>query len=503
MLESLLWHFGVSPQWGFPGRQGDRIDNIAAVAGMCDYALPRNEFSGGWEYRYGTVINNPETGVRDVDATNCHLRKGSIEAMVRRFSARNVNGNRHTVRQQDLDNPLYGRTTNDFLGWVSAAWSDYSRAILEYEDGLIDIQSNADLAQFTLWVTEATNIWQNGVADHLNRVPAGVYTNARHDGILTIAGLTSNATTNREVLLSEWIQEEARYHWGRGSPVTPYRMYEGGADEHGSMSFSQLLYRARYSNYACTAHGEIGLNLYSPLDQTKSFVIHTASNATTADGLASCEGGFHKSFISGRYQQTFANDNAQFRAAAANVDDLVGYRHADGNIIPVPEQEDEYDLLSKAIAGYNGADGWLSAHSFAKLIKYGRFKANSDRNSNDTGVCHSCRYAIQAKEELFGGNLRTFIWQGGPNGGNEDVNGDGVIANVGELGEVGFIQEINLPGVPWCFAYGEEEWTTYTVNGDGSITYGPTFTVAKEQSERFQNNREREGDEDYRSPCNE
>ena len=144
----------------------------------------------------------------------------------------------------------------------------------------------------------------------------------------------------------------------------------------------------------------------------------------------------------------------------------------------------------------------MNAHSFAKLIKHGQFVADSDRNDNTSGVCHSCRYAIQAKEELFGDHLRTYIWQGSPNGGNQDVNGDGVIANVGTEGEEGFIPEINLPGVPWCFAYGEEEWTTYTVNSHGSVTYGPTFTEAKEQSERFQNDREREGDADHRSPCN-
>ncbi|MEJ2046269.1 MAG: hypothetical protein P8X74_21415 [Reinekea sp.] len=99
------------------------------------------------------------------------------------------------------------------------------------------------------------------MADHLNRVPAGVYTEGdegRHDAILTIAGMTSSETTNRAALLRNWIREEADYHWGRGDPITPYRMYEGGADEYGSLSFSQLLYRKRYSNWACAAHADAG-----------------------------------------------------------------------------------------------------------------------------------------------------------------------------------------------------------------------------------------------------
>ena len=53
----------------------------------------------------------------------------------------------------------------------------------------------------------------------------------------------------------------------------------------------------------------------------------------------------------------------------------------------------------------------------------------------------------------------------------------------------------------WCFAYGEEEWTAHTVNDDGSVTYGPSFTEAKNQTRRIRLGIPEADDENYEVSC--
>ena len=111
-----------------------------------------------------------------------------------------------------------------------------------------------------------------------------------------------------------------------------------------------------------------------------------------------------------------------------------GFRHgARGRITAVSSGEDNYDVLARAVLGYNSGESYAEDYSWAKFLKYRDYKKTSSRNTGN--ICHSCRYSIEVRENIFGANMRAFIWYGGtyPSGHvNADQN--------------------------WCFAFGEHDW---------------------------------------------
>jgi hypothetical protein len=119
---------------------------------------------------------------------------------------------------------------------------------------------------------------------------------------------------------------------------------------------------------------------------------------------------------------------------------------------------------------YNGLGETLNNVSYAKLLKYMSYVHNSTRNAG--GVCHTCKYVIEIKERFIPHNLRTYIWEGDPiplQIPDANFEGDGDPPMIDN-------PDPNA-GQTWCFEYGEEEWIEHTVNGDGSVSYGPSFTA--------------------------
>ncbi|MEJ2076220.1 MAG: hypothetical protein P8X79_22490, partial [Reinekea sp.] len=477
MLESLLWHLGLSPQnHGAPNDAGVRPPNSGSEGARIHSAR-----SSGGNINTLTCDGHPTKASRDIFYTgyvDCPASRVSMELMVRRFQARNNSVvdrgtpgfvSRRLIRDQS------GRTGEETLAWLNRDWTNYTSVFPEFGGNQHILPSEEeDQANFSQWAHDALDIWDEGLAGHLDIVPANIYTEAEHNAILQIAGI--NAPTeaqNRESLLAHWIEEEAKAHWGKlatGYQPTAYRMFEGGADEHASLSFSQLLYGMRYSQWPCAAHYEAGLNLYHPADQMKTFIIHTAStgvdpaiDADTGIDPQSCPGGFYVALNidNSIYRQTFNMDNANLYAiAGANVDDLVGYRHGAGVITRVVEnadaehevtEEDDYEMLTKAIMIYNGLRGILDDHSYAKLLKYMGYDPFSKENTAE--ICHTCKYVIRIKQSFMPGHLRTYIWEGGtvplqiP---DPDYRGEGEAPMINN-------QDPNA-GQEWCFAYGEEEW---------------------------------------------
>jgi hypothetical protein len=221
-----------------------------------------------------------------------------------------------------------------------------------------------------------------------------------------------------------------------------------GADEHGSLSFSQLVYPNRFGdNSACAAHRAIKLNLYDPQDQVKTFAVHAAAEQTDAHN---CPGGMNRAFVANALGSDYELTAV---AGGEDIHDLVGIRGKDNR----GTEEDGYEKLAKAIFYYNSPHAWISGdsrHSWPYLLKYKVYDANSAKNSTRTNVCHSCKYTIKVRRNFFGeGHLRTYIWR--PTGlaaGAElglDLNGDGRIADTAGNPE---------STTPWCFAYGESEW---------------------------------------------
>lgn len=97
---------------------------------------------------------------------------------------------------------------------------------------------------------------------------------------------------------------------------------------------------------------------------------------------------------------------------------------------------------------------------------------------------------ISVRNKNFGLPFRQYIWQGGTS--KQDLNGDGLFKKLDNdprtTGDV--VDPIDENAVPWCFAYGEEEWLK-------RVSYQDAF----EQSERFQFNRNKANDTDRRTVC--
>jgi len=253
--------------------------------------------------------------------------------------------------------------------------------------------------------------------------------------------------------------------------VVLFRMNEGGADEHGSLSFSQLVYKKRFGPNPCKAHSDSKLNLYDPEDNIKSMVVHTASS------VSNCEGGLHRAFIAKSLAEPYIPGTANGR----NVSDLVGYLKADGTVHKITAlKEDDYEVLAKGIGIYNGATSWFRNNSWPMILKYFKHGTDKGKNIKATKGCASCEYTIEIRNgrgtnRSFGMKYRTYVWEGGKT--LQDTNGNGNQ----DAGEV---------KVPWCFAYGEKEWIDpYVITSrDGSKTKA-LFTNYKERAENIISNR--------------
>jgi hypothetical protein len=303
------------------------------------------------------------------------------------------------------------------------------------------------------WIDEAVEIWERGSGE---TVPATL-TEANYNAVLRAAGLVDNARRRSDLLIG-WLEEETRYHWGdnpKHYQTTHFRMVEGGADENGSLSFSQLLYHYRFGTNPCAAHGEAQLNLYHPAGNMRTMVIHTASDATDGANTQNCQGGLHKAFVTNSLRNRYDQ--------GGNMADLRGYiDNASGAVVAlnVANREGDYEALAKGIGIYNGngtaGSPIFTANSWPKLLKTMEYRGNSTRNS--ATVCHSCKYSILVRNKtgVLAGNLRRYVWHGGN----------------------------TAAGQPWCFAYGEREWVSpYLIQEPGREDRLATFNDYRDDAE--------------------
>jgi hypothetical protein len=399
MLESMLWHLGLSPQKGTDyyaksraGSQGNRINSTrSATLGKtlnCDSsnAVVRNIYSAGWD--------------------SCSDGKVALEGMIRRFKGRQISAQDSGKFQRGAGDTVDGSVDNDMLNDLSIVWSDYKIATQS------NVQSRITLQDAIL--PTATAIWENGSG---SSVPA-TYTLAKHTTVLTLAGV-SGTEYSRESLLKSWVTREVHSHWGNGFPKTNFRMTMGGGDELGSMGYNQILYSNRYSKIPIRVHKDSGLNYFDPLDNLKAFIFHTSANASgnNADGLGHV-GAFYTEF--GTTSKSSHNQST-----------LKAYKHCTASgvcqdTVTIGTEEDEYEQLAVAIAAYNTSPG---SGTWPSILK----------NKTKT-KCHSCEYSIDVRNVKFKLPYRTYIWEGSA-----------------EVPENPATPELEYKAA-WCFAYGEEEW---------------------------------------------
>ncbi|MBQ0726662.1 MAG: hypothetical protein KBT77_04850, partial [Thalassolituus oleivorans] len=427
MLESMLWQLGISPQKGNPGSEGARINSI----------------------RYGTTKTascvSGEFQRRDTYSSYANIDKcAATELMVKRFNARNLDtGTAVTPAEAE---GARGTVDTSTLTWLKRDWVSYMET---YRDLSVYPIFDRDSGDTPSWIGEAVNIWRDGTG---NRVPPTL-TDTVYNRILEDAGMANGERTQAQ-LLTAWLEEESRYHWGsntKGYQATDYRMNEGGADENGSLSYSQLLYHYRYGPNPCAAHLEANLNLYHPRDNLKTLVIHTASDNSSTSATQNCEGGLHKAFVRNTLKSSYNQ-----AAAGETLEELRGFIHPQQEVVTtvqVTDQEDDYEALAKAIGIYNSNGTTdrpiFTSRSWAGRLRYLEYLESSTENT--ATVCHSCKYTllVRNKAETFAGHLRKYIWQGGT---GLDLDNDGVIATVPN--NDGIVES----ETPWCFGYGEEEW---------------------------------------------
>ncbi|GGY59558.1 hypothetical protein GCM10011297_35080 [Bacterioplanes sanyensis] len=324
---------------------------------------------------------------------------------------------------------------------------------------------NDEHPRFNAWAATAADIWQDGSGTYVPQT----LEDTEWQQVLTEAGITTGDLPTKADLLAAWATQESELHWGGGHPETPFRMHEGGADESGSLSFSQILYKSRYGPRPCAAHSDMALNFYDPSDQLRAFVAHTASSNGSTATTGSCHGGMHLAFSGNNPMREEYNQRLRIDGGVNQMADFRGYiDNSTGAFVARAQgsREDDYEALAKAIAFYNGASLWMRNFTWPRAIRYLQYDEDSTRNigaggrdGNYTadGTCHSCKYSIEVRNQagLFAGRLRDYVWLGGI--ATADINTDAD-------------PEVEIrAGEEWCFVYGESEWITHeTVLDEGT-----------------------------------
>jgi len=450
MLEAMLWQLGISPQHAFPGKEGDRLgDESASLKGII----------GG--------VAGPEGRSRFSTGLTGATGSGSLERMIRRYQARNsvqagVHGNADPVNRGDvLIQGVDSVVSIDTLNWLHRDWRSYYSAYQHYAEDPNASRLNQHSTEMDDWLEAALAIWDEGWGDYVE----ATYTEQRHHQMLQSVGLSADAK-DRRALLRAWKLQESDTHWGGKSP---FRLVEGGADEMGSMSFNQVLYRYRYGSTPCTVHYESGLNYYHPRDNMKGFMLHLGAQRTVGAEQVNCPGGFDSAYGSG---------------TASLIDyeraELVGYQQGETAVVALDESasENDYELLARAIGSYNGGLNFWTGLSWPELLVRSSYTPVAERANNfpaeGGGECSSCTYVLDIFER-YGLPMRTYIWHGGTYDDEMPLLTEDGTPQLDENGE-----RILDPraGQEWCFAYGEREWMESNAfeeiqeNAEGNIARG-------------------------------
>ena len=201
--------------------------------------------------------------------------------------------------------------------------------------------------------------------------------------------------------------------------------------------------------------------------------------------VGSCGGSFRKAFRG--YPES--EYRGTYQSSAETV--LLRYQTQDGskkeNVTSGVHSDDYYELLAKGIAGYNqGASRFTNGNgnSWLDLLKRQPTLASAEMTrlktlekptdaekamvARSTGMDYAMR--IMHDADKMGLHHRKYIWRGGF---GVDVNGDGEIKDIAADPDAEPpVEAVTETTVPWCFAYGEQEWRA-----------GESFQTIKENAE--------------------
>lgn len=405
MLEEMLWYLGFSPQYGYPGSEGTKIDKIAPD-GSTVLAKELDIFSVGHVFA--------EKG----DSRSLRA-PGSHEKLVRRLQGRYLaisTGSQKIVSAGESAS-ANGVLDTATLSQLEELYRDYWKAIETHST--VSVLTTNGIPNN--WLTSALDEW------------ALAYDDVQHSNTLD----TGETVTRRDLLLS-WLEHEGGSHWGKGYPQTSFRITEGGADEFASMGFNQILFQYSYgANKACVD----GMNMFDPEENIQAF----ARWLVIDDVNARCDRPFYWLFSQNQYVQTYDNSNRPTDMSGGLLPRLRGFYKLSNNITWITatgsHTDDDYEKLSKAIMAYNSGSDNLSDGSWVELLlRLEPTQANKQINNDPLQApYHGVNYSIDIKDDVQM-RLRTYRleWE--------------VTAN-----EAASSTTYNA-GDRFCFDYSEQNW---------------------------------------------
>jgi hypothetical protein len=508
ILEAMLWQLGLSPQWGFPGEDGTRIDSVlrfhqGADCGA-DIAKPRDIFSVGFEWRGpGSLapVQLDANGQPVLDQNNnpvrrswtvCERRKATIEAMVRRFQARSFSlptGRMDPSSGTGVDGVAESRTIQH-LGLV---WRDYVQAAGEHGDPEVSPR----LVSPDWWQQVAALASFGGDIPYRD-TPSGVrhrldatYTESHHFDLAQ--GFPGAASGLRhDGFFYAWSEQETGGKvWGNtGFPRTDYRIHEGSGDEEGSMGFNHIVWKRMYGRESSCASnrgyllngGQVApsgsgrnVNLYDPFNSLMAFL------AAASDSDCGLSNGLYKALVQNSYTVAIPATMRPIRWCYESVEGAGNGPSCTSDPARLQDFTDTEDaglnLLGKAVIAYNrGAAVTTRNNNGLGQWSYFQFLLTAPRRPGGQFSPTRFGYWLGVKDKSWA--LRTSI--------------DGYLPYVTYV----WPGAHHPPGHPqagqpqWCFAYGEREWRA-----------GIAYNQARDETERHVNNRPRAGDVDRRSAC--
>jgi hypothetical protein len=430
MLEAILWQLGISPQKGSDtqsnsnaGKAGARINSdrgkkkngeVLGWTKNCDGtdAKDRGAFTGGW--------------------SGCPAGYVALEGMVRRFNSRSFETNAENIKA--VTSSKGGALDLDGVKQLGRLWVDYSNAVKSTPDPMFDR-------------SKLTDGYWNAFADAMGgnvkfMLPAKDETiNLSYDDTLHQSAMSAvGGSATLIELLKAWTAKENDRQWGANN--THYRISEGGADEVGSIGFSQLWFAYIYGKLnKCSKVS--GINMYHPQNNLLGFAVWA--------GDSGCGGSLHKAFNTNDYAVAVAPSTAN---------NLRGYSclNGSGEAVICAYQPDNYERLVKGLIGYNaGASATrLLNCSLAEMLAGGVTRGSVNcQSTREQGKGFDYGLTIlhgSLPTDIGGVNPhfltiphRTFVWVG-----------ERYPTNL--MLDDGITPDPNAGKPKWCFKYGEKEW---------------------------------------------
>jgi len=484
MLEDLLWQLGISPQYNSPGKAGARINSDRGTHKGVNYGWTKN--CQGEEARARDVYS---VGWDSTCADESRENGVSMEGMVRRFQGRSFdvpNGDRKYVNLKGKTDTsqIHGRVDDTTLAQLAKVWEHYREAVFKYQNPQYRTNNLAD----TSWQSAATMLTSGGRVPYENSSAYNIlasYTAAQHTSLKTNFPEAANGFTVKGLIQAWTKQESGNIHWG-GTDTNPaiYRLYEGSADEQGSMGFNHIVWKRLYGteNDCDEVRGYIGdtsnVNMYNPTNSLYGLIV--------AGAHASCSSsnGLHEAFVDGDYATAIPVEDrpsaycyegvgiSSDSAADTRCANIINEQRAVHNFTDT--QDAGMHLLGEALAGYNagsrypdpGNPGTQVLHYFGdRMLDCSRsITGSGDYVRTKFGYWMAIKGHTQDAWEKMSTDDRssagylpytTYIWPNNLTGTaalGVDLNRDGTISTVANAD--GIIEA----NTPWCYAYGELEW---------------------------------------------